>query len=71
MIKDVIKLFGISGTNGYLAYFNLNDISIIPCTESLDAIKTILGIIATIIAIVYGYYQIRLIRKKLKNNDSK
>jgi len=67
---EVLKLFGISGANGYLAYFNLTDVSVAPIINNLDLIRASLGIVATIIAIVYGYYQIRLIKKKLKKNDS-
>jgi len=63
IIQSSAKLLSVSGINGYLAYLNFSQI---PVYNWMDDVRGFLGAIATIVAIVYGFYQIRLIRKKLK-----
>ena len=66
VLQSVGKLISVSGVNGYFAYFNFSQI---PVYSWMDDVRGALGIIATFVAIVYGFYQIRLIRRKLKKDD--
>ena len=63
IVQSSVKLVSVSGLNGYLAYFNFSQI---PIYNWVDDVRGVLGVIATFVAIIYGFYQIKLIRKKLR-----
>jgi len=63
------NLLTVSGTNGAVSYYNIASIQRTGLHDWVDITQGTLGIIAALIAIIYGYYNIKLIRRNLKKND--
>jgi len=63
---DLFRLFSVSGSNTIMSVFNLTGLNVNNLLEIGEIIRLVIGIVGAGVAITYGFYQIKLIRKKLK-----
>ena len=65
---SIRNTFLVSGSNGFAAYLNLSNIT--GFHDFVDIGQGLLGIVAAGVAIVYGFYNIRLIKGKIQDRKN-